>query len=97
MTVSADLLSRMPDLSEELRKAPLELKRQVFEAFDLKIVYDKLERRIEISAMVSETVVEAFANAKDLPEEVHRVAQRDIAGARYVPRSYPRIVERVTA
>jgi hypothetical protein len=52
-----------------------------------------LEKRIEISASVSEAVAEAFTNANDLPEEVHRVAQRDIAGARYVPRSYPRIVE----
>ncbi|HKG35466.1 MAG TPA: recombinase family protein, partial [Solirubrobacterales bacterium] len=33
----AHLLSRMPDLSKELRKAPLELKRQVFQAFDLKV------------------------------------------------------------
>ena len=41
-----DLLSRMPDLAQELRKAPLELKRQVFEAFDLQVVYDKLEKRI---------------------------------------------------
>jgi hypothetical protein len=62
----------------------VELKRQVFEAFDLKVVYDKLESRIEISATVSEAVAEAFSNAKDLPEEVHRVAQRGIAGARYV-------------
>jgi hypothetical protein len=53
--------------------------------------YDKLERRIEISATVSEAIADAFSNAKDLPEEVHRVAQRDIAGARYVSRSYPRI------
>jgi hypothetical protein len=83
----------MPDLSKELRKAPLELKRQVFEAFDLKVLYDKLEKRIEISATVSEAVAEAFTNAKDLPKEVHRVAQRDIAGARYVSRSYPRIVD----
>ena len=52
----ADILSRLPDLSEALRKAPLELKRQVFEAFCLQIRYDKVERRIEISATVSDAV-----------------------------------------
>jgi hypothetical protein len=85
----------MPDLSEELKAAPPELKRQVFEAFCLRVIYDKLERRIEISATVSEAVAEAFHNAKDLPAEVHRVAQRDIAAARYVPPSDARVVERV--
>jgi len=61
----------------------------------LRVVYDKVERRIEISATVSEAVAEAFHNAKDLPEEVHGVAQRDIAGARYVPPSDARVVERL--
>jgi hypothetical protein len=35
------LLARLPDLGEALRRAPLELKRQVFEAFCLKITYYK--------------------------------------------------------
>jgi hypothetical protein len=52
------------------------------------VLYDKLEKRIEISATVSETVAEAFTNAKDLPEEVHRVAQRDIAGAGFEPATF---------
>jgi hypothetical protein len=82
------LLKRMPDLSKELRKAPATLKRQVFEAFDLKVVYDKIEGRIEISATVSEAIAEAFDNAKDLPEEVHRVAQKDIAGAGFEPATF---------
>ncbi len=91
----ADALKRLPDLSKELRNAPPELKRQVFEAFDLRVIYSKLERRIEISATVSEAVAEAFHNAKDLPKEVQGVAQRDIAGARYVPPSDARVVERI--
>jgi hypothetical protein len=91
----AAVLGRLPDLSEELRKAPTGLKRQVFEAFQLRIAYDKPERHITISATVSEAVADAFRNAKDLPEEIHRVAQRDIAGARYVPPSDARIIERV--
>ena len=78
----------MPDLSKELKTAPPELKRQVFEAFCLRVVYHKLERRIEISATVSEAVAEAFHNAKDLPQEVHRVAQRDIAGAGFEPATF---------
>jgi len=44
---------------------------------------------------VSEAVAEAFHNAKDLPKEVQGVAQRDIAGARYVPPSDAWIVEHV--
>jgi hypothetical protein len=91
----ADALKRLPDLSKELRNAPPELKRQVFEAFDLRVIYSKLERRIEISATVSEAVAEAFHNAKDLPKEVQGVAQRDIAGARYVRSSDARVVERM--
>jgi hypothetical protein len=81
-------LSRIPDLSEALRDAPTALKRQVFEAFCLRVVYAKLERRIEISATVSEAVAEAFENAKDLPQEAHRVAQRDIAGAGFEPATF---------
>jgi hypothetical protein len=43
-------VSRIPDLSKTLGQAPRGLKRQVFEAFCLQIRYDKVERRIEISA-----------------------------------------------
>ncbi len=59
----------------------------------LRISYDKAGRRIEISATISEAVAEALHNAKDLPEEVSSVAQRDIAGARLVPRSDASIVQ----
>jgi hypothetical protein len=81
-------LSRIPDLSEALRDAPTPLKRQVFEAFCLEIRYDKVERRIEVSATVSEAVAEAFENAKDLPEEVSSVTTRDIAGAGFEPATF---------
>jgi hypothetical protein len=47
------LLARIPDLSHALRQAPPELKRRVFDAFCLRISYDKPARRIEISATVS--------------------------------------------
>jgi hypothetical protein len=49
-----ELLSRLPDLSRALRKAPPELKRQVFDAFGLQITYDKIGRRSEISATITD-------------------------------------------
>ena len=52
------------------------------------MTYDKLNRRIEISATVSEAVAEAFENAKDLPEEVSSVTTRDIAGAGFEPATF---------
>ena len=64
-------LSRVPDLSQAVRDAPMEV-----------------ERRIEISATVAEAVAKAFENAKDLPEEVSAVAQRDIAGAGFEPATF---------
>jgi site-specific DNA recombinase len=82
------LLARLPDLGDALRHAPKELKRQVFEAFSLQISYDKLGRRIEISATITEAIAEALENARDLPEEVSSVAQRDIAGAGFEPATF---------
>lgn len=67
----------------------------MFEAFCVQIGYHKVERRIEISATVSETVARTFEKTKDLPEEVSRVAPKDIPGARFVPPSDPRIIERM--
>ncbi len=67
----------------------------MFEPFQLRIAYDKLERRITISATVSEAVTKAFENAKDLPREVSGVTTRDIAGAQYVPSSDDRMIERI--
>ena len=87
------LLARLPDLGLALHHAPAELKRQVFDAFQLTITYDKVERRIEISATITEAVAQTLENAKDLPKEVSSVAHRDIAGARFVPRSDGRITQ----
>jgi hypothetical protein len=82
------LLARLPDLGDALRDAPKQLKRQVFEAFCLQISYDKLDRRIEISATITEAIADALENARDLPEEVSSVAQRDIAGAGFEPATF---------
>ncbi len=87
----------MPDLSKVLAEAPPEVQRQVFEAFELQIAYDKVGGRVELSATVSEAVADAFENTKALRKEGSVVVVRDIAGARFVSRDHPRIVERMAA
>ena len=47
----------------------------------MQILYDKAERRIEISATVSEAVANAFEKKKALPKEGSLVLLKDIAGA----------------
>jgi CRISPR/Cas system CMR subunit Cmr4 (Cas7 group RAMP superfamily) len=73
-------------LTKALREASPDVQRQVFEAFELQILYDRAERRIEISATVSEVVANAFEKQKALPKEGSLVVVRDIAGARFVSR-----------
>ncbi len=64
---STEQLARIPDLSEALREATPAIKRQVFAGFDLQIAYDKVERRVELSATVSEAVADAFENRESPP------------------------------
>ncbi len=71
------------------------MQRQVFEAFDLQIAYDKVGKRIELSATVSDAVANAFENTRALQKEGSMVVPRDIAGARFVSRYHPRIVAQV--
>jgi hypothetical protein len=85
---AATLLARLPDLGKALRDAPPAIKRQVFDAFGLQIVYDKLDRRVEISATITEAIAAALENAEDLLEEVLSVTQRDIAGAGFEPATF---------
>jgi hypothetical protein len=69
------------------------VRRQVFEAFDLEVLYGKAGREIEISATVSEAVANAFEKQKALPKEGSLVVVREVAGARSVslpPHAYPR-------
>ena len=87
----------MPDLTKALAKAPPEIQRQVFEAFELQIAYDKAEGRVELTATVSEAVADAFEITKALRREGSVVVPRDIAGARFVSRYHPWIIERVAA
>ena len=78
-------LERIPDLTEALRTASVQIKRQVFESFDLQIAYDKQEGRVELSATVSEAVAEAFENAEALLAEGSSVVVTNIAGAGFEP------------
>jgi hypothetical protein len=64
------------------------MQRQVFEAFELEIVYDKAGRKVEISATVSESVASAFEKQKALPKEGSLVVLRDIAGAGFEPATF---------
>lgn len=89
-------LERLPDLSRQLRDATPEVKRALFDAFELRIVYDKTQRRVQISATVTEAVAQTLQNAKDLPTEALAVPQRVIAGERFVLTGNPSVlVERV--
>ena len=62
--------------------------------WNLQIACDKAERRVELTATVSEAVADAFENAKALQAEGLGVVATDIAGARFVSRYHARIVER---
>lgn len=84
----AEQLTRIPDLSESLAGASPEVQRQVFQAFDLQVVYDKTGQRIEISASVSEAIATALENAKALQKEGSAVVAREIAGAGFEPATF---------
>ena len=86
-------LARLPDPAAQLHDAPRELKRQTFDAFELRIRYDKAARHIHISATVTEVVANAFENTKALQTEGFQVTVTDIAGARFVRRGDARVVE----
>ena len=78
-------LAAVPDLSESLRRASPQIKRQVFEAFDLQIAVDQTEGRVEISATVSEEVARALNTKDPLAREGLAVVPKDIAGAGFEP------------
>jgi hypothetical protein len=88
-------LARLPDLGHQLRNAPKEIQRQTFEAFGLKIAYNKAEGSIEISASITEAVASAFENTKGLRAEAFQavdgdllVTASDIAGAGFEPATF---------
>ena len=50
----AAVLDRLPDLTERLRDADDATKRALFDAFDLRVVYDKASDRLSISVTLTE-------------------------------------------
>jgi hypothetical protein len=73
----AERLSRLSDLSEQLSAASPEIKRQMFQAFQTRIEFDKAGGRIGISVTVTEAVARAFTDA----DGTLVVPVGDIAGA----------------
>jgi hypothetical protein len=84
----AKRLESVPELSESLRTASPQIKRQVFEAFDLQIAVDKTEGRVEISATISEDVARALNSEDPLARGGLSVVPRDIAGAGFEPATF---------
>ncbi len=88
----AERLAQLPDLSNQLRDATPQVKRQVFQAFELRVEFDKTSRRVEISATVTEAVAQAFENTKALRLEGLAadgiVSVKDIAGAGFEPATF---------
>ena len=81
-------VGRLPDLAATLREASPQVQRQVFEAFELQLLYDKTGRTIEISATVSDAVAGAFEKQKALPKEGLLVVPREVAGAGFEPATF---------
>ena len=73
----ADTFSTQPDLQ-----------RQVFEAFELEVLYNKAARKIEISATVTEAIANAFEKQKALPKEGSLVLLAEVAGAGFEPATF---------
>ncbi len=66
----------------------MEIKRQILDAFDVQIAYDKVENRIEISATISEAVANALENEKTLRKEGLNVTTSEVAGAGFEPATF---------
>jgi site-specific DNA recombinase len=58
----AAVLDQVPDLSERLRDADCTTKRALFDAFDLRVIYDKTSDRLSIGATLTETVASMLHN-----------------------------------
>ena len=58
------------------------------DAFELRIVYDKLQNTIHISATITEQLAATLKNQEDLQKEAFTVAPTDIAGAGFEPATF---------
>jgi hypothetical protein len=78
-------LSQLPDLSAALRSAPLAVRRQFYDAFELEVQFDKHERRVSISTAVTEAVAQALQETTTGTTEV---PVSGIAGAGFEPATF---------
>jgi len=92
----SERLARIPDLAQQLRDAPRDIQRQTYEAFDLRIDFDKAANILSVSASVTEAVAQAFEDTKALREGGLPVTVSDIAGARFVCGSDARLAASYT-
>jgi site-specific DNA recombinase len=86
-TEEADIakrLSLIPDLSEQLRTAAPDLKRQMFQAFQTRIEFDKTTNRLGITVTVRDAVARALADTAGTLV----VPVEDIAGAGFEPATF---------
>ena len=72
-----DVLERIPDLTQLLRDAPPEIKRQVFDAFGLQVTYDKTTDRTQISAAITEALADALERDGGLPADLRGLEEPD--------------------
>jgi hypothetical protein len=78
-TDPAALLDRVPDLSERLRNADDATKRALFDAFDLRVAYDKTGDRLSISATLTEAVA-SMLRTGPLDNGAEPLSQRALRG-----------------
>jgi hypothetical protein len=69
----------VPDLSERLRDADDATKRALFDAFDLRVVYDNTGDRLSISATLTEAVA-SMLRTGPLDNGVEPLSQRALRG-----------------
>jgi hypothetical protein len=86
----------VPDLSERLREADDATKRALFDAFDLRVVYDKDGDRLSVSATLTETVASMLHNGLEPLWQSHsgggtRTHNLSINSRAHLPVELPRI------
>jgi hypothetical protein len=92
-------LARIPDLTQQLRDATPEIKRLVFQAFELRVEFDKAQRHITLSATITEAVTRALEHTRTLrskglmPEELVPVNGTASAGWKHPSTTVHRIEE----
>jgi len=95
----SERLARIPDLTQQLHAATPEIKRLVFQAFELRVELDKAQRHIALSATITEAVAQALENTKTLrskglmPEELVPVNGTASAGWKHLSTTVHRIEE----